>query len=96
MAAAEFVRGMAVIFGFMGSLVVGDLNMVSVLPFPSEDDAPWGFPGVCVDGVFRGSFEFVVMKDRDEQEEFFVGFVEDGGLFRVFVISPLAGFLRYP
>lgn len=87
---------MAVIFGFMGSLVVGDLNMVSVLPFPSEDDAPWGFPGVCVDGVFRGSFEFVVMKDRDEQEEFFVGFVEDGGLFRVFVISPLAGFLRYP
>ena len=87
---------MAVIFGFMGSLVVGDLNMVSVLTFPSEDDAPWGFPGVCVDGVFRGSFEFVVMKDRDEQEEFFVGFVEDGGLFRVFVISPLAGFLRYP
>ena len=31
---------MAVIFGFMGSMVVGDLNMVSVLPFPSEDDAP--------------------------------------------------------
>lgn len=36
------------------------------------------------------------MKDRDEQEEFFVGFVEDGGLFRVFVMNPLAGFLRYP
>jgi hypothetical protein len=26
-----------------------------------EGDPPWGFPGVCVDGAFWGSFEFMAM-----------------------------------
>lgn len=46
-----------------------------------EGDAPWRLPGVRVDGVFRGSLEFVVMEGGDEQEGFFVGFVEDGETF---------------
>ena len=46
---------MAVIFGFMGSMVVGDLNMVSVLPFPSEDDAPLF---VDADGMESGALAF--------------------------------------
>lgn len=49
------MRGMAVIFGFMGSMVVGDLNMVSVLPFPSEDDAPLF---VDTDGMESGELAF--------------------------------------
>ena len=55
MAAAEFVRGIAVIFGFIGSMVVGDLNIVSVLPFPSEDDAPLV---VYTDGMESGELAF--------------------------------------
>lgn len=55
MAAAEFVRGMAVIFSFMGSMVVGDLNMVSVLPFPLEGDAPLF---VDADGMESGELAF--------------------------------------
>ena len=55
MEAAEFVRGIAVIFGFIGSMVVGDLNIVSVLPFPSEDDAPLF---VDTDGMESGQLTF--------------------------------------
>lgn len=36
-------------------MVVGDLNMVSVLPFPSEDDAPLF---VDTDGMESGELAF--------------------------------------
>lgn len=44
--------------------------------FPLKGDAPKGFPGVCVDGVFRGSFELVVVEGGDEQKGFFIDLIE--------------------
>ncbi len=60
-----------------------------------EGDAPWGFPGVCIDGVFRGSFEFVVMEGGDEQERFFVGFVEDGKALEGFYSIEVSEFVGF-
>ena len=52
--------------------------------FPLEGDPPRGFPGVRVDGVFRSSFEFVVVKGGNEQEGFFIGLIENGKTFEGF------------
>ena len=40
MAAAEFVSGISFVLRFMISVVVGDLHVVGIFPFPSENDAP--------------------------------------------------------
>jgi len=55
MAAAEFVRGIVVAFGFIGSMVIGDLHMVGILSFPAEDDAPLF---IDADGMESGELAF--------------------------------------
>ena len=68
----------------MGVLDSDEFDIFHFQVFPLEGDPPWGFPGVRVDGVFRSSLEFVVVKGGNEQEGFFISLIENGKTFEGF------------
>ena len=77
---------MAAWFVFIRMVSVGvfdsdEFDIIHFRVFPLECDSPRRFSGIRIDGVFRGSFEFVVMEGGEEQEGFFIGFIEDGEAF---------------
>ena len=77
---------MAAWFVFIRMVSVGvfdsdEFDIFHFRVFPLECDSPRRFSGIRIDGVFRGSFEFVVMESGEKQERLFIGFIEDGEAF---------------
>ncbi len=60
----------------VGAFDFDEFDVFHFLVFPLEGDAPRGFPGVCINGVFCASFEAVVVKCGREKEGFFIGLIE--------------------
>lgn len=64
----------------MGSVGVFDFNEGNIgerLIGPCEGDAPFGIPGIGIDGISPGAVQFVVMERMKGQKFFFGGMVED-------------------
>jgi hypothetical protein len=62
----------------VGVFDLDEFDVFHFVIFPLESEAPWGLSGVCIDGVFLSSLEFVVVQGGEEEEGPFVGFIENG------------------
>lgn len=69
---------------FMGSVGVFNFNEGNISEFligPGKGDAPFGSPGVGINGISLGAVQFVVMKRMKGQKIFLGGMVEDEQAF---------------
>jgi hypothetical protein len=82
----------------MGSVGVFDFdegNIGERLVGLCEGDAPFGIPGIGIDGISPGAVQFVVMERMKGQKVFFGGMVEYEQAFLGFIdadVAQLSGF----
>jgi hypothetical protein len=79
----------------MESVGVFDFNEGNIGEFligPCEGDAPFGSPGIGIDGISPGAVQFVVMERLKGQKIFFGRMVEDEEAFLGFVDADVAQF----
>lgn len=77
----------------MGSVGVFDFNKGNIgelLIGPCEGDAPFGSPGIGIDGISPSAVPFVVVEGVKGQKIFFGGMVEDEEAFPGFIDADVA------